>query len=73
MKRIKQAFLWAKMSALEATIDGQSACLDLVRDPYTINQIIIAQIYARNELRKVRMEYRALKSLSVADNWRMAL
>lgn len=73
MNRIKQAFLWAKMLALESTIDGQSACLDLVRDPYTINQIIIAQINARNELRKVRMEYRALKSLSVADNWRMAL
>ena len=73
MKRIKQAFLWAKMRALEATIDGQSACLDLVRDPYTINQIIIAQINARNELRKIRKEYRALKSLSAADNWRMAL
>ena len=72
MNRIKQAFLWAKMRALESTIDGQSACLDLVRDPYTINQIIIAQINARNELRKVRMEYRALKSLSVADNWRIA-
>ena len=73
MNRIKQAFLWAKMRALEATIDGQSACLDLVRDPYTINQIIIAQINARNELRKIRKEYRALKSLSAADNWRMAL
>ena len=73
MKRIKQAFLLFQMRSLEAVIDGQSACLDLVRDPYTINQIIIAQINARNELRKVRMEYRALKSLSVADNWRMSL
>ena len=72
MKRIKQAFLWAKMRALEATINGQSACLDLVRDPYTINQIIIAQINARNELRNVRRAYNGLRGVSEKDGWRIA-
>lgn len=73
MKQIRRVFLWAKMRALEATIDGQSACLDLVRDPYTINQIIVAQINARNELRKCRNAYRAMRGQRAIDNWRMAL
>ena len=58
MKKIKQAFVWMKIRALEATIDGQSVCLDLVRDPFVKNQIIMAQINARNELRKLRIAYR---------------
>ena len=72
MKRIKQAFLLFQMRSLEAVIDGQSACLDLVRDPYTINQIIIAQINARNELRKVRRAYNGLLGVSEKDGWRIA-
>ena len=73
MKKIKQAFVWMKIRALEATIDGQSVCLDLVRDPFVKNQIIMAQINARNELRKLRIAYRELRSLSAADSWRIAL
>lgn len=57
MKQIKRCFLFWQMKSLEILIDGQSECLECVRDPYIINRIIMAQINARNELRKVRASY----------------
>jgi hypothetical protein len=73
MRLLKRMFLLAQIRALETTIDGQSKCLEVVREPYFINRIIIAQINARNELRKVRREYAELRKSGDRETWRMAL
>lgn len=39
---IRRAGLWFQIRSLEIMIDGQSECLECVRDPYLINRIIIA-------------------------------
>lgn len=69
----KRAALHFQMRCLEAVIDGQSECLECVSDPYLTNRIIVAQINARNELRKVRRAYNGLRGVSARDSWRVAL
>lgn len=69
----KRAALHFQMRCLEAVIDGQSECLDHVTDPYLTNRIIVAQINARNELRKVRRAYNGMRGASTRDSWRIAL
>lgn len=61
MRTLKRWFLYVQMRCLEATIDGMDDCLELVRDPETINRIVMAQINARRELRHIRAEYRSLR------------
>lgn len=61
MKTIKRWALYIRMRFLEVTIDGMSECLDLVRDPETINRIVMAQINAHRQLRRIRNEYRSLR------------
>lgn len=70
MRTLKRWAAYFRMRCLEITIDGMDDCLDLVRDPETINRIVIAQINARQQLRIARMEYRALR---VNRSWRAAL
>lgn len=69
MRTLKRWALYIRMRCLEATIDGMSECLDLVRDPETINRIVMAQINARRELRHIRTEYRSLRP---NRKWRLA-
>lgn len=69
----KRAAIYFQMRTLEALVDGQSECLDHVTDPFTINRIVMAQINARNELRKVRRAYNGLRGMSARDSWRIAL
>lgn len=57
---VRRAWLLFQMRALEATIDGQSECLECVSDPFLSNRILIAQINARKELRRIRSEYNAM-------------
>ena len=70
MQTLKRWLAYFRMRCLEITVDGMSDCLDLVRDPETINRIIVAQIDARKNLRIARHEYRALRQNRV---WRAAL
>lgn len=72
MKLIRLAIIWFQIRALEATIDGQSACLEVVRDPGLTNRIIIAQIGARNDLRRLRKEWRELRGNRL-NSWRVAI
>lgn len=58
---MRRAFLLVQMRCLEATIDGQSECLEVVRDPILGNRILIAQVNTRRELRHVRSQYLALR------------
>lgn len=51
-------FLWFKIRALEATIDGRSAVIELVKDPVTLANMEQAQLLCHSELRKLRWEYR---------------
>ena len=51
-------FLWFKIRALEATIDGRSAIIELVKDPVTLANMEQAQLLCHLELRKLRWEYR---------------
>ena len=69
MKTLKRWLAYFRMRCLEITVDGMSDCLDLVRDPETINRIIVAQIDARQHLRIARMEYRAIRP---TKTWRVA-
>jgi hypothetical protein len=73
MKTLRRWLLWFQMTALEITIDGMSECLECVSDPERVNRIIMAQINARNELRKVRRDYMALRDGSAKNGWRLAL
>lgn len=50
-------FLWFKIRALEATIDGRNAIIELVKDPVTLANMEQAQLLCRLELRKLRWEY----------------
>lgn len=68
---LRRAFLLIQMRCLETTIDGQSECLELVRDPMLNNRILIAQCNARRELRHVRQEYNALRPVR-HQFWRIA-
>lgn len=70
MQTLKRWLAYFRMRCLEATLDGMDSCLEVVRDPETINRIIVAQIDARQHLRIARMEYRALRQNRV---WRAAL
>ena len=72
MNLIRRAVLRIQIRALEICIDGMSDCLECVRDPETINKIIIAQINARNELRSYRREWFELKGQR-SNTWRVAL
>lgn len=69
MRTLKRWALYFQMRSLEICIDGMSECLDLVRDPETINRIVMAQINARRELRHIRAEYRQLRP---NRKWRLA-
>ncbi len=73
IRAAKRAALYFQMRTLEALVDGQSECLECVSDPYLTNRIIVAQINARNELRKVRRAYNGLRGVSARDSWRVAL
>lgn len=70
MQTLKRWLAYFRMRCLEITVDGMDDCLDLVRDPETINRIIVAQIDARQRLRIARMEYRALR---INRSWRAVL
>lgn len=59
---IRSAFLLFQIRCLEATIDGQSECLEIVRDPALSNRILIAQVNARREMRRLHEERNALRS-----------
>lgn len=72
MKTLKRWLFYFQMRSLEICIDGQSECLMCVSDPYITNRIVVAQLNARKELRRVRREYHALRNVSERDNWRMA-
>lgn len=67
----RRAFLLVQMRCLEATIDGQSECLELVRDPILGNRILIAQCNARRELRRLRHEYNSMRRVR-HQFWRIA-
>lgn len=71
MNLIRRAVLRIQIRALEITIDGMTDCLEYVRDPETINKIIVAQINARNELRQFRREWFELKGQR-SNSWRLA-
>ena len=71
MNLIRRLVLRIQIRALEIYIDGASDCLECVRDPETINKIIIAQINARNELRSYRREWFELKGQR-SNSWRLA-
>jgi hypothetical protein len=66
---MKKLILWFQIRALEATLDGQSLALELVRDAETINRIIIAQIATRKEWHRLRGEY---LTLQMDNPWRIA-
>jgi len=70
VKTIKRWLAYFRMRCLEITIDGMDDCLDLVRDPETINRIVVAQIDARQHLRIARHEYRSMR---VNRTWKAAL
>lgn len=72
MKTLKRWLLYFQMRSLGICIDGQSECLMCVSDPYLTNRIIVAQLNARKELRRVRREYMALRKVSERNNWRLA-
>lgn len=72
MKTLKRWLLYFQMRSLEICIYGQSECLMCVSDPYLTNRIIVAQLNARQELRRVRREYMALRKVSERNNWRLA-
>ena len=71
MNLIRRLVLRIQIRALEITIDGMTDCLEYVRDPETINKIIVAQINARNELRQYRREWFELKGRR-SNSWRLA-
>mgnify|MGYP003422024452 FL=1 len=71
MNLIRRLVLRIQIRALEIYIDGASDGLECVRDPETINKIIIAQINARNELRQYRREWFELKGRR-SNSWRLA-
>ena len=66
---MKKLILWFQIRALEATLDGQSLALELVRDAETINRIIIAQIATRKEWHRLRGEY---LTMQMDNKWRIA-
>ena len=68
---VRRAFLLFQMRSLEAVIDGQSECLECISDPFLSNRILMAQINARKELRRVRAEYNAIRPVR-RESWRLA-
>lgn len=68
---VRRAWLLFQMRALEVTIDGQSECLECISDPFLSNRILMAQINARKELRRVRAEYNAMRPVR-RESWRFA-
>ena len=68
---VRRAFLLFQMRSLEAVIDGQSECLECISDPFLSNRILMAQINARKELRRVRAEYNAIRPVR-REYWRLA-
>ena len=71
MKTINLLILWFQLRALEATLSGQEICLELVRDPETINRITLARINCKREWHRVKGEYLELKRSR--NIWRWAL
>ena len=61
MKALKLAWLWFQLRAIEATLYGQEETLIFVRDPETVNRIVLARINCRREWHRVRGEYLELK------------
>lgn len=57
MKTLKRYSLWFQIYALNITIKGMNDCLDCVRDPITLNRIIIAKSNARRELVRLQGAY----------------
>lgn len=69
---LRRAVLLFQIRAVQITVDGMSECLECVRDPYLTNRILIAQINARHELRRLRQEYTALRSTRRRNGWGLA-
>lgn len=61
MRTLSIIIMWFQLRALEATMYGQEEALIVVRDPETINRIVMAQINCRREWHRVRGEYLELK------------
>ena len=61
-----------QIRSLETTIDGQSECLESVRDPLLRQRITIARHEARRELAKVRAAYVATLPPGRRVTWRLA-
>lgn len=61
MKTITLLILWFQLRSLEITMYGQDECLSVVRDPETINRIVLAKINCRREWHRVRARYLELK------------
>ncbi len=70
MKYLQLAILWFQLRALEATLYGQEEALTVVRDPGTINRIVMARINCRREWHRVRGRYIEIKRS--INTWRLA-
>ena len=70
MSTLKLIGLWFQLRALEATLYGQEEALLVVRDPETINRIVLARINCRREWHRVRGRYLDMKRSR--NVWRMA-
>ena len=61
MNSLRLIGLWFQIRYLEITLYGQEEALLVVRDPETINRIVMARFTCRNELHRVVSQYKRLK------------
>lgn len=69
---LKRAGLVIQIRCLEITVDGQTECLECVRDPSLQLKIIIARQQTRRELNRLRAQYSALLPVGVVRVWKEA-
>ncbi len=64
--------LWFAIRSVEITIDGQTECLNHVRDPLRHGRILLARAEARRELARLRAAYNATLPPGKRITWRLA-
>lgn len=57
LTKIKRASLIFQIRTMESTVDGQTECLECVRDPLIRRRILLAREEARRELATLRSRY----------------
>ena len=72
INRIKRLWLWFAIRSVEITIDGQTECLNHVRDPLLHGRIQLARAEARRELARLRGQYNATLPPGKRITWRLA-